>query len=112
MVHRASTLDGIDAWADELPLELAAGGDRLGNQERPLDDERALLVPGTATTEQAAQSLNLWAGESQLSGRRYRADRAASTRRPKATGSVTARSARILRSTSIPAAESPAMNRL
>ena len=107
--------------ATVLGLDRPAGGDRLADEGRALDDERTVLGTRTAAPEQAPQPLDLGVGEcaSPAASPPWHADQlaaeralAASTSAPKAAASVTARSARILRSTSMPAALSPAMNRL
>ena len=96
-VHRAGAVNGLDARAGVLAFDVAAGGHRLVDQQPPLDDERAVLVAGTAAAEQAAQPLYLRVGEPER-GRPQSADvtmlsspkarrAAASTKRPKATGS-------------------------
>ena len=116
---------GVDAGRVELRLDAPPGGQRLGDERRALDDEGALVPTRTAAPLEAPQPLDPGVGERQagaragpgVHGRRraqaaWSAAFAVSTSRPKAAASVTARSARILRSTSMPAALSPAMNRL
>ncbi len=99
-----------DPRSHELGLDRPPGGHCLTDERRSLDDERRLLVTRTAAPREAPQSLDLRVGESERLGQS--AALAASTRRANAAASVTARSARTLRSTSMPAALSPAMNRL
>jgi hypothetical protein len=104
---------------DELSFDLPSPGDGFLDQDLPFDDEGTLIPTRTAAPDQAPQSLNVrvlvavlisrlefpWIGQAS-------AALAAATNLPKASMSRTARSARILRSTSISAAFSPAMNRL
>ena len=123
----------IGAGLDEDDVELDAGGDGVGHEDRSLDDDGGLVVAGAAIGRQAPQPLEV--GGSRAATRRTRplgpgcvwtwrpepslAQAAASlaaeacfTRAAKAAASVTARSARTLRSTSMPAAFRPAMKRL
>jgi len=104
---------------DELGFDLPPAGDRLFDQDASLDDERALVPTRTAAPDQAPQSLNMRVLKAVLIARlelprigQASAALAVATSLPKASMSCTARSARILRSTSISAAFSPAMNRL
>ncbi len=93
-------------------LDLPAGRDRLGDQRRSLDDERIVLQTRTAAPDEAPQSLNSWMGKGQVSVAQTSAPLAVSTNLANAAASLTARSARILRSTSTPAFDNPAINRL
>ena len=91
-------------------LDLPSGGDRLAQQPEALDNEHTVLVTRTATPQEASQSLNprVRVGEQFA----QRAAFAAVVKAANAAASVTARSASILRSTSMPAAFNPAMKRL
>ena len=91
-----------------------AGVDSLPQQTEALDDEHTLFVTRTAAPQEAPQSLNPLVRERESSSVRgaQRAALAASVSAVNATGSVMARSAITLRSTSMPAALRPAMNRL
>ena len=96
---------------DRLELVTRLHGDR--GEGRALDHQRALLPARTAAPQEAPQSLDLRVGVGQSAqDAASRPPWAAATMALKARGSVTARSARTLRSTSIPAECSPAMNRL
>ena len=95
---------------DELHSEPPPGLERLEDQAASLDDERTVLDTRTAAPEQAPQSLNVCVRVGERVAQS--AALAAATTAVKAAASVTARSASDLRSTSIPAAFSPAMNRL
>ncbi|CAB4898268.1 unannotated protein [freshwater metagenome] len=96
---------------NELCLDIPIGRDGLLDQDSTLDDKRTLVPTSTAAPQEAPQSLNIGVLETQ---RRAQASAALadSTILPNDSMSVTARSARILRSTSMPAALRPAMNRL
>ena len=91
-------------------LDTPPGIDRLMHQADSLDDECVLLVTRTAAPQEAPQTLNLGVRVGQLFVQR--AALAASVSAVNAAASVTARSAIILRSISMPAALSPAMKRL
>ncbi len=131
--HRAGPHDAgfdhtVGFLSDELGLTLPAGRDGLGDEHGSLDDEATFVVTRTAAPDQAPQLLYSWIVERQrthctpvclmtrwqapTSPLQSSAALAASTSEPNAAGSVIARSERILRSTSMPAAFSPAMNRL
>ncbi len=96
--------------SDELLGEPPSGVEGLQDQAAPLDHERTILDTRTAAPEQAPQSLNVCVRVGERVAQS--AALAAATTAVKAAASVTARSASDLRSTSIPAAFSPAMNRL
>ena len=111
--------NGATFRIDELGLDLPPAGDRFLDQDASFDNERTLVPTRTAAPDQAPQSLNVRVLEAVLVARlefpwigQASAALAVATSLPKASMSWTARSARILRSTSISAALSPAMNRL
>ena len=81
---------------------------RRGDEHRSVDDVAAFLFADGAASRQCAQVL----GRPPTAFLHATAARAFSTRAVNAAGSVTARSARTLRSTSMPAVCSPAMKRL
>ena len=121
--HLARTVDvGAGVDRDVLLDERPSGGQRLGDEHRAFHDEATFVVTRTAAPDEAPQLLNSWIVERQRShpapvcpivgSSVQRAALALSTSLVNAAASVTARSARILRSTSMPAALSPAMNRL
>ena len=95
---------------DELGLDLPSGVGRFADELAALDDERAVVRTRTAAPEQAPQPLDLGVVERQRFVQS--AALADATSDANAAASVTARSARILRSTSMPAALRPAMKRL
>jgi len=112
MLHHVEVDDGVGR--DVAPFDLPSGVDRLSQQADALDDEHTLLVTSTAAPQEAPQSLNPLVRERESSRvwGTQRAALAASVSAVKATGSEMARSAITLRSTSMPAALRPAMNRL
>ena len=110
--HRVDTGDRRHVGGRVETLDRPAGGHDLVDQRPALHHEGALVRTRTAAPEQAPQSLNPGVREAQFEAVAQRAALAASTRAPNAAGSFTASSARILRSTSTPAAFRPAMNRL
>ena len=56
--HRRRRLDHtVGLRGDELRLALPAGGDRLGDEHRSLDDEATVVVTRTAAPDQAPQLL-------------------------------------------------------
>ena len=114
MMRGTRALDGHTVGRHVLPLELPARGDGLLDECRTLDDENTLVDTRTAAPQEAPQSLNLGVreGEPVGLGCAQSAALACSTRAVNAAASVIARSASILRSTSMPAALRPAMNRL
>src|SRR5690606_30775932 len=96
-----------------------AGVERLGQEDGAVDDEGARLRARSAAPRGAPQLLDPWVpGPDRTptarcyAGSLDEASLAAFTRAANAAGSRTARSARTLRSTSISASRSPAMNRL
>jgi len=107
----AGAFNGFAAGCYILRLNLPAGAERFFNENTPFDDKRTFVPTSTAAPQEAPQSLNIWVLERQ---RRAQASAALAdaTSLPNDSMSVTARSARILRSTSMPAALSPAMKRL
>ncbi|MEY4158284.1 MAG: hypothetical protein RL743_779, partial [Actinomycetota bacterium] len=86
--------------------------DRGTDENFPLNDEAPRRATRLLLGEKIAQSADRGAREPAGRLAQPRAPLASATRRPKASMSWTARSARILRSTSIPAALRPAMKRL
>ena len=108
--HRRTTLDGLTPWGHELGLDLPAGGDGLLQQPGALHHEHTFVGTRTAAPQEAPQSLNLCVRIGELVAQS--AALACSTTALKAAASVMARSDSILRSTSMPAALRPAMNRL
>ena len=109
--RRPGTVDRFDPGRYVVGLDRPSGGNGLADQDFALDNERTFLGTRTAAPKKAPQSLNLWVRIAKFATDQSDAF-ATSTRRPNAAGSETASSARILRSTSMPAAQSPAMNRL
>ena len=73
LVDRAGTVDRGHAGRHVLPLDLPAGGDRLGDEHRALDDERAFLGTRTAAPVQAPQPLDLGLVEPERVGHSLRA---------------------------------------
>ena len=72
--HRTAALytwlhDPVGFVSDELCLALPAGGDRLGDEHRTLDDETTLVVTRTAAPDQAPQLLYSWIVERQCTHR-------------------------------------------
>ncbi len=108
--NAADPVTGVVPGGDELGLDLPSGAGRFTDELAPLDDERTVVGTRTAAPEQAPQPLDLGVVERQRVVQS--AALADATSDANAAASVTARSARILRSTSMPAALSPAMNRL
>ena len=108
--ERGGRRDRSRSRGDELGLDLPPGVGRFADELAALDDERTVVGTRTAAPEQAPQPLDLGVVERQRVVQS--AALADATSDAKAAASVTARSARILRSTSMPAALSPAMNRL
>ena len=108
--NAADPVTGSRPGRDELGLDLPSGVDGFADELAALDDERAVVGTRTAAPEQAPQPLDLGVAERQRFVQS--AALADATSDANAAASVTARSARILRSTSMPAALSPAMNRL
>ena len=105
----AETL-GIHHDALNRPARREGCGDKFG----PFNSKPLLFSPSTARREEASKLLNrrtLWS-ELLAQEADSRASTATLTSAEKAAGSVTARSARILRSTSAPAAWRPAIKRL
>src|SRR5258706_4021957 len=91
---------------DIATLDFPASCDRLTDEAEPFDHEDALLITRTAAPQEAPQPLNpgVRVGEPFA----QRAALAASVKAANAAASVTARSASILRSISMPAALRPA----
>ena len=110
--RRAGSVDRLDPGRYVVGLDRPAGGDGLADQNLALDDKCTFVGTRTAAPEKAPQSLNLWVRIAKFWLMTQSDAFATSTRRPNAAGSETANSARILRSTSMPAVLSPAMNRL
>ena len=114
---RASSAGSTDASA-RTSCTTTPGGQRLVEQGRAVDDHRTLLQTRAAAPREAPQSLDTrMPGADRLpdvvqARSSAKASVAASTRAVNAAGSWTARSASTLRSTSISARRSPAMNRL
>ena len=104
----------------------APASSALREQLDPFDDEGPFRAAHTAPRQQPPQALDPLVPEGERSGQERspasaatgvgapsaKADVATATRREKASGSVTARSASTLRSTSTSAWRSPAMSRL
>ncbi len=103
-------------------LDRHAGGQRSGQQLDALDDDDTFGPPQAGLAEQRPQALDPLVGGGQAALAQEAASSAARgarsasfatcTRVENASGSVTARSASTLRSTSTPARCSPAMNLL
>lgn len=108
-MHRYVEVDRL-IGCNVAALDRPAGPQRLRQQTKSLDDECTLLVTRTAAPQQAPQSLN--PGVRVREQFAQRAPFAAVVKALNAAGSVTARSARTFRSTSMPAALRPAMKRL
>ena len=124
--HRGRGRGRVDT--DEDLFERRALVERGRDDPRPLAHEEPALVAGVAVAEERPQPLDVGvmvperarhaslthalcgSGTLRLQAA-FRASRAVVTRAPKVSGSRTARSARILRSTSTSAAFRPAMNR-
>src|SRR5262249_26786664 len=98
------------ARLDEHDLERMAMVERVTDEVRAFEHKSPFVPSVAAPMGQAPQPLNPRVA-SRKPRRRGQALTLA-TRPANAAGSVTARSARILRSTSMPASRSPAMNRL
>ena len=113
---RLAHLYGASARRDELRLDLPPDSRGLCDQGWTFDDEDTFLGTRTAAPQEAPQSLNLWVRKGELVAQRAAllssAALAAWTSAVNAAASVMARSLITLRSTSMPAALSPAMNRL
>ena len=112
--HPGGKIDRCRRTAEDL-LDREAGRHGLGEKGRAFHHEGTLAVACTATPQEAPQPLNSGISENERPGQATtssRALRAALTSVPKAAASLTASSARTLRSTSMPAALRPAMKRL
>ena len=84
----------------------------LMDETDPFDDKSSGVVTRTAAPDEAPQLLNPWVRRRQVVSAQLSAPLAVATNLANASASRTAMSARILRSTSTPAAFRPAMKRL
>ena len=84
----------------------------LTDETYSLDDKSSGGITRTAAPNEAPQFLNPWVRRRQVVSAQLSAPLAVATNLAKASASRTAMSARILRSTSTPAAFRPAMKRL
>lgn len=95
-----------------MRLNDATRANGVANQRLTLDNERVFANSLGLFVDKFAQSLNPIARECEWRQNQTRAPFAVSTSFAKAFLSLTARSARILRSTTTPAFDKPSMNRL